>query len=503
MTDLSTTLEGDHDFNDQEIVTLPVPSDAPQVQIEYVNTDVGNAKRLIQEYGDEFRYCEENQSWYLWDGQRWKKSDIGRITHLAIKTVEKMLENLPPDDDERKNNKRKAFALKSQEISRINAMVKIAQSMHTVGADELDSYINLFNCRNKTLNFDSFQDHGNRREDYLTQLANVNIDTDAECPNWLAHLNIVFNDNREEIEFFQRLCGYFLLGTNQEQKFIILWGGGANGKSAILEVLAHIMGDYFRNAEATTFLLQKGHKVREDIIRLKGARLVVAQETNQDVRLDESLIKQLTGGDIVTARDLYKGSEEFRSRACFILATNNKPEIRGSDNGIWRRILLIPFLNSIPEDQRIGQFAQKYLIPEADGIFRWMLHGLAQYRFSEDGLKVPPKYKDAVKSYRSEGDILHDFLEDECILGPSQKVMIKDIHERYLQWCDDNGEEPIKSRTFTKRLQERIGDKICKGKVERARGLLGIGLKPLSNQDRDQILVPVRNMRAGEISGYF
>jgi putative DNA primase/helicase len=301
----------------------------------------------------------------------------------------------------------------------------------------------------------------------LTKLAPVTYDPNADCPKWKAFLQRIFNDNERLIRFVQRAVGYSLTGSTREQCLLFLHGTGANGKSTFLEVIRALLGDYAVTAEFSTFVADRKSSVRNDIARLHSARLVTAIEVGEGKRFAEELIKTLTGGDTVAARFLYREFFEFRPRFKVWLAANYKPEIRGSDYAIWRRIRLIPFTVTIPPEEQIPDLAEQ-LKEELSGILNWALEGLRDWL--ANGLQPPPEVTEATEAYRAEMDIVGLFVQDACVADPKAVTPSKTLYEAFREWCAENGHELLTPKQFGRRLsakgftcgRARVEGKLCR-----------------------------------------
>lgn len=253
------------------------------------------------------------------------------------------------------------------------------------------------------------------------------------------------------IRYLQKAVGYSLTGDTGEQVLFFLYGTGANGKSVFLNVLQELMGDYAQQAPAS-LLMAKSEGIPNDVARLKGARFVATIETEEGKRLAENLVKQLTGGDTVSARFLRQEYFEFKPECKLWMASNHKPIIRGSDYGIWRRIHLIPFTVTIPPENRDRRLPDK-LRAELPGILRWAVDGLRIWL--EEGLTPPLKVQAATEEYREDMDSIGTFLSECCVTEPTAKVPVRTLYETYVRWCQENGETPMKQRMLGKRLKER------------------------------------------------
>ena len=206
---------------------------------------------------------------------------------------------------------------------------------------EFDCRPELFNCRNGTLDLATMSFRGHRKEEMLTKAAAVDYDPKADCPQWLAHPDLIFGSDTDYLLGFQSMCGYTLLGTNPWQVMSILYGRGRNGKSKTIEVLARIFADYAVNIAADSLMAERFENARSDLARLAGARLATAGEGAEGARMDEAIIKQLTGEYVITVRKLYENEFEFTPVAKIWMTTNHEPVIPGTDDGIWRRIWMV------------------------------------------------------------------------------------------------------------------------------------------------------------------
>lgn len=424
-------------------------------------TDIGNSERLIRMYGDDIRYCSALKTWFVWDGRRWEQDETNRMLDLATRTAKSIfLEAATAPNSETVAK----WAIKSGSLVARRAMIDGAVHMVPVRADEMDARENLFNCQNGTLDLETFEFREHRREDLLTKIAGVRYDPDATCPLWLEHLKTVFCADEEVIAGFQGMMGYSLLQNNPEQIMSILWGSGKNGKSETLKAIALVLNDYATNIEAGT-LMQSRHddagRARPDVLRLKGARFVTCTEPEQDAILSESLIKSVTGDHKVTARPLYGKPIEFKPGAKIFLATNYLPKIHGTDNGIWRRIWLFPFVAVIPPEKRQPEYGNVLFEQEGPGILNWMIEGLRRYK-EQGKLAQPAAVQKATQEYRITSNPVGRFLTECCVIGPREQVGKSDLYSAYLSWCEAVGWKTLarnKFGSFMKTLFDDYRDK--------------------------------------------
>jgi putative DNA primase/helicase len=425
------------------------------------HTDLGNALRLVAAEGKNIRYCYENKKWYVWDGKIWAKDDSGEIHRVAKRTVKAMLEEAANLDDDR-CSLLVDHEQKSESEARLNSMVSLArwQEGVPVRLADLDRDPMLFNCLNGAIDLKTDEPREHCRGDLISKIAPVEYKPTAECPTWRDFLKTITNGNAELADYLQRCVGYSLTGQTSEHALFLLYGTGANGKSTFLETLRWVLGDYSQTADFSSFMSSNNQPVRNDLAKLNGARFVTAIESDSGKRMDETAVKQLTGGDTVTARFLYSEHFEFTPQFKLWLGTNHKPTIRGQDEGVWRRIRLIPFTVSIPLEQQDHNLRDK-LKQEASGILNWALKGLVQWR--ANGLQEPAAVKDATKEYRTDQDVLAHFIATRCIEKADTESPARDLYQAYKQWASETNEYVMNERVFSNVLAERGFKKVRHG----------------------------------------
>lgn len=416
-------------------------------------TDMGNAERLIARYGDRLRYCHAMNNWMVWTGKQWKEDKDGQAERLAKDTVRAIYFEAGEEVEEQERKSLGAHAIKSESKARIRDMLILAQSEPGVPLqrDELDANPWLLNCINGTIDLYTGQLRPHNRADLLTKCLVTPYQPDATCPRWLAFLHTIFAGNTAIITFIQRALGYALTGDTSEQCFFLFYGTGQNGKSTLLEVVQGILEDYAQAAEFKAFLARDNEGIRNDIARMNGKRMVIAKESDKGRRLAEAMIKSLTGGDTITARFLHQEYFDFRPQFKLFLAANHKPEIKGTDLGIWRRVRLVPFTVTIPEAQKDKDLPRK-LREEAAGILAWMIQGCLDWQ--REGLGLPEVVRSATDSYRAEMDVIARFLSESCQSSEGEKVGSSALLKAYEDWCNDNGER-YDAKQLRLALQER------------------------------------------------
>jgi P4 family phage/plasmid primase-like protien len=443
--------------------------ETPRAQDEeiplYNLTDAGNAERLTWRYKNQFLYCPQ-RDWFAWDGKRWKPDGVSAITLASIATVRKIkdelnraLEGLDPEKEEDRDKIAdiskvyNSWAKTSEGHARLEAMASIGEKFLPVEMHRFDQDRMLFNCANGTIDLKTGELCPHRREDYITTISPVVYDPIAECSLWMDFLSDVTAGNDELIRYLQRAVGYSLTGLTVEHCMFMLWGTGRNGKSTFLEVIQHLMGEYSKAAHMNTFMQKKQDEgIPNDLAALAAARFVSATESDDGKRLAEAKIKQITGGDTVTARFLHREFFQFQPQFKIWLGTNHKPTIYGTDEGIWRRIRLIPFEVYIPDSKKDEKLTQK-LISEAPGILNWALQGLEEYRLH--GMMEPEIVKASTDDYRASQDWMTRFLGEVTESSQESNIPARKLYEKYVDWCNRTGEFKLKEAKFAEGMQQK------------------------------------------------
>jgi putative DNA primase/helicase len=415
-------------------------------------TGGGNAERLIYLHGRDLRYVHPWKQWLVWDGRRFSPDNTGDLMRRAKDTVLSMYAEVETLTDPARRRAAANHAIKSDSERLMREMINLARAYVPALPHQLDADPWKLTVANKTIDLRSGIALPHSRKDLITKLAPVMFDASATCPQWVTFLENVFRGDKDLVAFVQRAIGYSLTGDTGEQVLFLLHGAGANGKSTLVRTLLALLGDYGQQADFSTFLERRSEGPRNDLARLPGSRLVAAIEAEGNRRLAESLVKQLTGGDAIAARKLFSEFFEFTPQFKLWLAANHKPVIHGTDQAMWRRIRLIPFNVTVPEDRRDPELPQK-LRAELPGILRWAIDGCVAWQ--KERLGVPPAVREATSSYRTEMDDLAGFLEECCEAGQEYRVGAGPLYEAYRTWCGHTGDQPLSQKLFGKTLTER------------------------------------------------
>lgn len=461
--------------------------------------DSGNGERFARLHVDSVRRVA-GWGWRVWEGSHWRDDPEGlTVMHLTKSVSEDVLKEAAmlelaataeADDEarekirERAERARKWAHVSRSEPSRrrVEALAKSEAEMR-VGVDDLDRDPMLFNVSNGTIDLRSGELRPHDRADLITRVSPVAFDPSAPCPTWERFLERVLPDS-ETRAWVQRFAGYACTGDVGEQVIAFFFGAGANGKTTFLNALESVLGPYCVAAPAS--LLEASPFGAGDptaSLVLQGARLALGSETEAGRPWAESMVKRLTGGDRISARKLYVGHVDFAPTHKLIISGNHKPRIRGTDHGIWRRIRLVPFDVTIPDEERDPDLPKK-LHAERSGILRWVVEGCAEWQ--RRGLGTAKQIDAATDAYRAESDLVALFVAERCEMGGSGEIPASMLLAEFSQWVKDaHGERVAMNQTLFGRSLDRLGlDKRKTGGKVVYRGIawrgVGLGLRVVS-----------------------
>jgi putative DNA primase/helicase len=422
---------------------------------DYELNDTGNAHRFADMFGDNLKYNFDNKEFMIWDGKRWLPDSESVVKNMAELAIEEMKKDAFAEDDKelqksKFNNVQKAYSSRGKE-----AMLKEAMHLDNIPCinKDFDKGPWVINTDSGVIDLTNGQVKEHNKVFMMSKVAGTGI-MSGKPSRWIKFLDEIFNKDVDLIEFIQKSIGYTLTGSNKEQCMFICFGEGSNGKSVFLDVLTALMGDYSRTARVESLMTKKGDSsASQDIARLKGARLVVTGEPNEGSKFNEGLIKQLTGGDVVTARFLYGKEFEFKPEFKLWLATNHKPVIRGTDKGIWRRIRLLPFEVQIPDEKQDKDLTDK-LLEELPQIMAWAVEGVLKWL--AHGLLSPESVLNATKEYRNEMDVINAFIDIECQQVKNFETRASDVYINYSNWGKLNNEFVMSATRFGREMSKRF-----------------------------------------------
>lgn len=464
--------------------------------------DLGNAARLISRYGKDLMFVPKS-GWHAWTDKVWSRDEGDRILQLrAQKTVKKMKSEIfaraakayhddtPPKEIKELFKAFCRFHLTSGNTNRLAAMCTEAKPHLTLASDRLDTHDFLFNIRNGTLNlkasdngaesFDGIVLEKHNRKHRITKLAEVSYDPEAQAPVFNKFIHEILPDDEVRL-FMQRFFGYCLTGSNEEQVLVMLWGEGSNGKSTLVDLMNRIFGSYALVTPVDSLLHTRnkgqGNEATPALARLIGARFVSAAEPDVGDRLAEGAIKNITGTEKMTARHLRQEFFEFIPQFKVCISCNNKPYVRGQDDGIWRRLLLVPFEQRFVDpallDKNPGALPKvknldKNLQAEASGVLNWILDGYRMWQ--ENGLAVPEQIRAATEEYRQESNPVREFIGGMCDRSANSSIQANRLYEAFRLWSIDNMMEVKSIQWFGRRVKELNIEKTNDGKNYYYRG---------------------------------
>lgn len=443
-------------------------------------TDLGNALRLEEAFGDRLRYSLA-AGWHFWEGRKWDPSpldakwvgsQLGELILLEARALSmKLHEQKAKEDDPRweRVSKIASWAQRSMSAGKISAALDILSAQPLIRADPgvWDRQKELLNVRNGVLDLETLELREHASPLMLTKLAGVGWDPELgnpkatwvpeECPRFWQFLLEIFQQNLGIIQSVQQALGYSLTGWTGERCIFLCYGTGANGKSTLLNLIKAVLGDYAGVVPPTTLTVRKMDEGRgDDLASLQGKRMVLAQETEGGARLAEALVKRLTGGDPISCRRLYHDWFEYTPEFKIWLATNHKPVLTHTDPSIRARIRLLPFQVEIPREQWDVRLNEK-LLQEGPGILRWLVKGVQELQEQDMAISWDRSVVDATENYFSEQDVLGQFIDEALEYGPSATLRTRDAYDAYLQWIKPTGHEPLALRNFSIRMSERRG----------------------------------------------
>ena len=416
--------------------------------------DVANARRFVTAHGHRFRYFATARRWLVYADGVWSEDPDRIAARAAAEQVARdMLHEAADEPDPDRAKQLSQDARRTMSARKLDAMLDVAEPHLAVSADDLDRDPWLLNVANGVVDLRSgdLLDHDPGL--LLTRQTLAAHRPDEDAPTWRKFLDRVLPD-ADVRAFVARLAGLSLVGQQREHLLPIAYGTGANGKSTYYNALGNALGSY---ADKLTVAVLVGRGVERgsaspELVALRGLRLVVADEPEAGARLREAHVKALTGGDRIVARPLYGDPVTFEPSHTLTLVTNHRPEVQGSDDGIWRRLLLIPWTVSVPGPEQDQDLPDK-LVAEADGVLAWAVAGCLDWQ--RHGLDPPAQVRAATDAYRAESDHLAAFIEDECIVSDTVRVPAGQLREAYQAWCEAAGVDPMTATDLGSQLAER------------------------------------------------
>jgi len=447
-----------------------VPNDSNR-SLEESLTDTGNAERFNNRYSSTVKYVHDWGKFIIFNGHYWQVDNVNKVMEFAKQIARDIYHEGAIVDDMKLRNELSKHSLKSQQLSRLKAMVDLTKSIPSmiVSSTALNNDDMLLCVKNGVVDLRDGSFREGRSEDYITQVAPVDFNSESKCPRFLRFLDETFvgsasstmseqismSERRELIDYMQKSLGYCLTGETGEQCLFFAHGTGANGKTTLINLMLTMLGnDYSLQTPMDTLMVKSaGNSSSNHLARLQNIRFVASTEVEEGARVSESLIKQMTGGDRIAARFLYKEFVEFTPRFKLFIAGNHKPIIKGDDLGIWRRIHLVPFEITVPAEKRDSTLPEQ-LRSELSGILNWLIQGCIKWK--QTGFKQPKLVEQAVSEYKEEMDTLGIWIDECCKVGAGLMARGNEAYNSYQHWTIANGFQSVCSPNFYRKLSERF-----------------------------------------------
>ncbi len=447
---------------------------APATSDDVLKTlnDTGNAQRFAHKHHEDAMYVF-GMGWFHWREGRWQADTMNQVQELAKAVAKDIFGEaaVVDNDDVRMHVLRHARA--SLQAPRLKASLELAQSIPGLVATtaELDSHDMLLGVANGVIDLKTGKLKPTQRTDLLTRHSAVAFDTKARCPVFDVFINEVTGGDRKLAAYLQQVVGYALSGDTSEQCLFFLYGSGRNGKSTFANVVIELLGPQLsRRLPTETLMIRRAGGTSNDLARLHSVRVAVANEIEQGSQLAEALVKQFTGGESVSARFLYQEHFDFMPKFKLFICGNHKPVIQGRDDGIWRRIRLVPFEVSIPQARCDPKLMDK-LRAELPGILNWAIKGCLAWQ--RRGLSTPQVVNDAVSGYRDEMDLIGQWIADCAETSSGHEWRAGDAYQSYRMWAESNGYKPMSNGNFGRDIASRFH----RAKRNNGNYLIGLGRK--------------------------
>lgn len=430
-------------------------------------SELANSRRFVALHGDSVRYCFPWNSWIVWDGKRWATDQSGYVERYAKDVPDAIWSEALESNDAQAQK----FASVSASARSIRATLELARSELPLVPAEMDRDLWLLNCANGTLDLRTRKLEKWDRNQLITCLCPTEYHPDAQSPIWSAFLTSTFGGDKKLIEFIQRFLGYCLTGQVTEQMMAVMWGEGANGKSTLLTTFMEMLGpDYAMKAPHDLLLSRRSDSHPTAFAGLHGKRFVACVETPDDAKLNETLVKELTGGDRISARRCYQDFFEFHPTHKLVLCTNHRPRVAGTDHGIWRRLAVIPFMQQFWDPSKgetglaelqIDPELTRKLHAEREAILAWCVRGCMAWQ--RDGMSQPPTVLQATSEYRRDEDVISQWLTDRCTRSTESKLKGAAAYRDYVEWCKATGECAASNKKFGSYMKNSFQSRMSNG----------------------------------------
>lgn len=446
--------------------------------------DQGRGLRMRDQFATVLKFNAVDKKWFFFNGSYWQEDIGNQRVELAAERVANSIKKEKPElsfstktDEDKAMNEWYRFQKDSRSHMAKMHMIDEFKKYVIVKHGEFDKEDMLLNTESGYVDLSSGELHDHDIDKKFSHQTVAEYSDNVDAPLWEKFLNQIFNNDEELIHYVQKAIGYSFTGSVDEQCLFILNGRGRNGKSVFSNVVSDVAGNYAKQMNVQTIVAKKNQSgsANSDVARLEGARIVTSSELNEGDRFDESLVKQLTGGDKILARFLYGSEFEYKPKFKIWMATNHLPIIRGTDDGIWRRIKIIPFNIQIPKE-KVDKKLEYKLKAEYTGILNWIVQGAIMWQ--QEGLEDPEAVRQVIENYRAEMDPLDAFLEECCTTGQNYSIKAREMYDAYHEWAKESEEYKMSLNKFGREMSKKLL------RVKRRDGWYYVGLK-LKEPDSD------------------
>lgn len=446
--------------------------------------DQGRGLRMRDQFATVLKFNAVDKKWFFFNGSYWQEDIGNQKVELAAERVANSIKKEKPElsfstktDEDKAMNEWYRFQKDSRSHMAKMHMIDEFKKYVIVKHGEFDKEDMLLNTESGYVDLSNGELHDHDIDKNFSHQTLAEYSDNVDAPLWDKFLNQIFNNDEELIHYVQKAIGYSFTGSVDEQCLFILNGRGRNGKSVFSNVISDVAGNYAKQMNVQTIVAKKNQSgsANSDIARLEGARIVTSSELNEGDRFDESLVKQLTGGDKILARFLYGSEFEYKPKFKIWMATNHLPIIRGTDDGIWRRIKIIPFNIQIPKE-KVDKKLEYKLKAEYTGILNWIVQGAIMWQ--QEGLEDPEAVTKVIETYRAEMDPLDAFLEECCTTGQNYSIKAREMYDAYHEWAKESEEYKMSLNKFGREMSKKLL------RVKKRDGWYYVGLK-LKEPDSD------------------
>lgn len=437
------------------------------------------AELIIKEHGENIVFDNTKKQWRVFSNGTWIAAEDARRMLVAFHA--EIISNIADNKYPHLDIVDEKWLTSAMNRSKIKAVRELIEEQKAIGPDKIDASHNLLGIEEKVYDIKAGSIRPAVASDLVMKSLGTTYDPEAKCPQWESFLETAMQGDQEMIGYLQRLVGYFLTPNTQEQQIYYFYGTGANGKSTFLDLVNTLLGSYGVKLSSDSFMKKRSGTLnlgaQASLAMLAGARLAMTDETGDDATFDAQILKSISGDDEVTGRFLRSNPITFKSTAKVVMYGNDKPYGNINDEGFWRRFRFIHFGHVVPKDQRNPNLLEE-LKEELPGILNWALNGLADWQ--ENGLQTPQKILDECEQYRVDLDSVTEFLQENTEEKLSSRLPIKQLFERYIDWCNTNLKHPESNNSFNKRarwyFETHMKGKVKPFRTNKDRGYEGVQL---------------------------